>query len=272
EEDGIPPATLATALAPVPFKTKVLVPPLPPLPQQGTRDTAAIASGVFLYVTLLAYGGAVASGVAQEKTSRTAEVLLGTMSPDELLSGKVLGIGAVGLGQTVVTVGAGLIANAIVHEAHVSSIIWGLLPGILVWFLIGYAMYAFAFAAAGSLVERQEDVQLVSVPFTLVLVGSYLLIFLMLTDPGAGWIRIVSQLPPLAPVLMPARLAVGHVSWWELALAAVLCLASTFGIARLGARVYRSALVHSGPRLGWRAALRLKSGAPAEAEVGAGAG
>lgn len=256
EAAGMSPSTLATALAPVPFKTKVLV---PPLPQSSTRNTAAIATGIFLYITLLTYGGAVAGGVAQEKTTRTAEVLLSTLRPDELLAGKVLGIGTIGLAQTAVTIIAGLIANTVVQEAHVSSIIWQLLPGILIWFLIGFAMYSFAFGAAGSLVARQEDAQLVGAPFSVILVGSYLLIFTMLADPGAGWIKIVSLLPPLAPVIMPARLAIGHVTLWEQALAAALCLLTTFGIARLGGRVYRSALMHAGPRLSWRAALRLNS-------------
>ncbi|HWD08880.1 MAG TPA: ABC transporter permease [Actinomycetota bacterium] len=258
EAAGVSPSTLETALAPVPLKTKALV---PPLPQTATRDTAAVATGIFLYITLLTYGGAVAGGVAQEKTTRTAEVLVSTLQPDELLTGKVLGIGALGVASTTITIGAGLIANAIVHEAHVSSIIWGLLPGILIWFLIGFAMYSFAFAAAGSLVARQEDAQLVGAPFTVILVGSYLLIFTMLGNPNAGWIKIVSQLPPLAPVLMPARLAVGHVTLWEQALAAVLCLLTTLGTIRLGGRIYREALMHAGPRLGWRAALQLKSGA-----------
>lgn len=251
---GVSTSTVEEALAPVPVAATILH---PPPPDQGARAGAAIGAAVFLYVSILTYGGGVAGGVAQEKTSRTSEVLLSSISSRELLTGKVAGIGAVGLGQIVVTVLAGVVANAATHHTHFTSVFWGLLPSVLVWFLLGYALYSFAFAAAGALVARPEEVQMVMAPFTLVLVGSYLLVFSMIQTPDALWVRLLSYIPPLSPTLMPARMALGHVAWWEWVLAVGLNLLTTALIVRFGARIYRRALMRGGARLSWRAALAL---------------
>jgi ABC-2 type transport system permease protein len=68
---------------------------------------------------------------------------------------------------------------------------------------------------------------------------------------------VISFLPPLTPTLMPARIALGHIAWWELPLGAVIMAASIYGMVRLASRIYSGALMRGGPRLGWRAALRL---------------
>jgi ABC-2 type transport system permease protein len=136
---------------------------------------AAWATGVLLMISLGLYGTAVATGVAQEKTSRMAEVLLAAVRPSQLLAGKVLGIGVCGVGQLAIVVVAGLIANAAVQSAEIPATVWVLLPTVLLWFVLGYALYSFAYAAAGALVGRQEDVQFVSLPFGLPIFGGYLL-------------------------------------------------------------------------------------------------
>jgi ABC-2 type transport system permease protein len=206
------------------------------------------------------YGNAVATGVAQEKTSRTAEVLLSAVRPRHLLTGKVLGIGATGLAQLAIAAGAGLIANALVHSTKIPSSIWGLLPGFLLCFLAGFLLYAFVFAAAGALVARQEELQGVSTPIGMPLLIGYLLVYAAIGNPNATWLKVISFVPPLTATLMPARIALGHVAWWELLLAAVIMAASIYGVARLAARIYANALIYSGARLGWRAALRLGRG------------
>jgi ABC-2 type transport system permease protein len=221
------------------------------------HDVAALATGILLYVSLGIYGAAVASGVAQEKTSRVAEVLLGAVRPSHLLTGKVLGIGVCGAVQLGIAAGVGLLANAVVQSAVIPATIWVLLPTVLLWFVLGYAFYAFAYAAAGALVGRQEEVQFVSLPITLPIIVGFLLTYLTIARPDALWLRLLSFLPPLAPILMPARLALGSLSWWEMPLAALLTVAATYGMERLAARIYAPALVRGGARLTWSAALRL---------------
>lgn len=228
----------------------------PPPAQQAARDVAALAAGILLYVAMTMYGAAVANGVAQEKTSRAAEVLLAAVRPRQLLTGKVLGIGTCGVGQLAIPVIAALIANAIVHSARVPSSVWVLLPVTLLWFALGYAFYAFLFAAAGAMIARQEEVQFATAPLTFPLLLGYLLVYAVIASPTATWIRILSYVPPLAPTLMPPRVAVGDVAWWEVPLDVVIMLIAIYGVIRIAARIYEGALVRGGARLTWRAALR----------------
>jgi ABC-2 type transport system permease protein len=210
-------------------------------------------------VSLGIYGSAVASGVAQEKTSRIAEVLLAAVRPGQLLAGKVVGIGVCGVGQLGIAVVAGLLANPAVQSATIPSTVWVLLPAILLWFALGYALYSFAYAAAGAMVARQEEVQFVSLPITLPIVAGFLLTYAAIASPDAWWIRLLSFLPPLAPILMPARLALGTVATWEMPVDVVIMVVAVYGTVRLAARIYAPALlVRGGTRLGWRAALRLQ--------------
>ena len=252
----MPPAVITHSLAPASVRTKVLN---PPTPDRTGRAFAAVAAGILLYVALLANGGSLAASAAQEKTSRIAEVLLSVLRPSQLLTGKVIGVGLCGLGQLTVVVVAGLLANAAVGSSQVPSTLWALLPATLLWFLLGFALYGLALAAAGSLVARQEDVQAVTMPFMIMLVGAYLLTYAAVADPTAAWVRPLSFLPPLAPILMPVRIALGHVGWWEVLVASLLMLAAIAGMARLAGRIYAFSLITSGPRIRWRAALRAKS-------------
>lgn len=250
---GVPASVVGQAQQPEPISTVTLQ--LAPSGLAGRR-IAALAAAMLLYISVGIFGAAVATGVAQEKTSRTAEVLLAAVTPSELMTGKVIGIGLVGFGQMAVTVGVALIANALAHSSLVPSEIWVLLPAILLWFALGYTLYAFGFAAAGAMVARQEEVQSVSAPIVVFLAAGFLLTYGLIASPDAPWVQIVSYLPPFMPVLMPARLALGHVAFWEMPLAILIMLASIYGMARLAGRIYAASLVRSGPRLSWRAALR----------------
>ncbi len=252
---GIPLTKVLPALTPVPVTVVELH---PKAPDQAARDVAAVAAALLMYVSLAMYGGAVATGVAQEKTSRTAEVLLAAVRPRQLLTGKVLGIGATALGQLGIAAVAGLIANAVVHSARIPGSVIALIPAFLVCFLAGFLLFAFALAAAGALVARQEEVQMVTTPIMVLLVIGYVLVYPAVSSPNAGWVRVVSFLPPMTPMLMPARIALGHLAWWELPLSALIMAASVYGMVRLASRVYANALIHGGPRLGWRAALAIR--------------
>ena len=197
-----------------------------------------------------------ATGVAQEKTSRTAEVLLSAVRPQQLLVGKVVGIGLVGFGQLAIAVAAGLVTNAVVNSAKIPSSVWALMPAFLVFFVAGFALYAFALAATGALVARQEEVQSATFPIVLPLLIGYLIVYAAVGSPNATWLRVLSFVPPLTPTLMPARIALGHVAWWEYLLAAAIMLASIYAIVRIASAVYAGALLRGGERLTWRAALR----------------
>ena len=162
---GIPLAAVAPALTPVPLATQAISPPAPPAP---ARDVAAIAAGLLMYIALGIYGAAVANGVAQEKTSRTAEVLLATVRPAQLLAGKVIGIGAVGLGQLT---SRWRRADRQRRGAQRDDPVQRLGAAAGVPRLVHRRLHAVRvrYAAGGALVARQEEVQLVTLPFGLIL-------------------------------------------------------------------------------------------------------
>jgi ABC-2 type transport system permease protein len=257
---GVPAGAVTSVLTPVRVATGLLQPPRSHL---QARNLAALAVGLIMYLSLVLYGAAVSQGVAQEKTTRTAEILLAAVRPGELLAGKVIGIGAVGMGQLAVAGAAGLIAHAAVHSAEVPGVIWVLIPAFLAYFLAGFALYAFLYAVAGALVARQEEVQFVTMPFSILLLAGYLLVYAIIASPDATWLRVLSFVPVLTPTLAPARIAVGHVAAWEIAGQAVVLGLAIYITIRVAARVYASALVRGGARVSWSAALRLRpSGQP----------
>ena len=110
-----------------------------------------------LFTALVAFGNAVAVSVTEEKSSRVVELLLTTMSPRRLLTGKVLGIGLLGVAQLSITGAAALAAGHLAGGAGLPSGAIGTVALVVLWFLLGYAFYSVAYAAAGALVSRQED-------------------------------------------------------------------------------------------------------------------
>jgi len=261
---GIPVEKVLPALTSVPVTTVALK---PPPKDQAARSVAALAAALLMYISLSLYGTAVANGVAQEKTSRTAEVLLAAVRPSQLLSGKVIGIGLTGLGQLAIAAGAGVIANAFVHSTKIPGSVWVLLPAFLLCFLAGFTLYAFAYAAAGALVARQEEVQFVTLPLGMFLLVGYLLVYAVIAHPDATWVKVVSFLPPLMATMLPARIALGHIAPWEIPLDVLIMAVAIWAMIRVASRVYANALIYSGARLSWKEALRLTDNAPAVKEA-----
>ena len=127
----------------------------------------------------------------------------------------------------------------------------------VVWFLLGYAFYAVIFAAAGSLVSRQEDAQAAGMPVALAAVAMYLATFVVVIPwPESTAARVLSLLPPAAPIAFPARIALDAVAWWEPLLGVAIMVTAVYGVIRLAARVYAGGLLAGGARLGWRQAWR----------------
>jgi ABC-2 type transport system permease protein len=194
-----------------------------------------------LYLALLFSGIIVATGVAEEKSTRVSEVLLASLRPSELLLGKVAGIGLVSLGQLAAVAAPALIAalalDAVdVPAATTATILWG-----LVWFLAGYALYGAAYGALGALVGRQQEVGQATAPLALLLVCGYLASNFSVGDLESWWVRPLSLLPPFAPMMMPMRIAGDAVSTGEVLAALALTLASAAVLIALGARVYAPA-------------------------------
>jgi ABC-2 type transport system permease protein len=221
----------------------------------GQRVVIAMIGVGVLYSLLILFGQFVAQGVVEEKSSRVVELLLATMRPWQLLAGKILGLGLLGLAQivliAVVAVGGALVFDLV----DIPGELIGTAATVVAWFVVGYAFYAAIFAVAASLVSRQEDLGTVLTPTTLVLLGGFIVGLQAAADPGGTLARVTSYVPGLSPLVMPVRQAAGEVAQWEVALAVVLMLVAIALVVRLGGRVYAGALLRTGGRTRFREAL-----------------
>jgi ABC-2 type transport system permease protein len=240
--------------------------PPPPLPvralqavdaRSDQRQSLAFVAVLLLYSQLITYGFWLAAGIVEEKSSRIVEVLLATIRPRELLAGKILGIGAVGLGQLTLigSVGAALAIATGTLDLAADAV--GAIGIVLAWFVLGYALFSCMFAVAGALVPRQEDIQNSTGPLTVILVGSFLLSFSAIDDPGGGLATVLSFVPPTAPMVSPVRLIAGEMPVVEVALSVAVLVASTAGLVLVAARIYANAVLRTGTRVklleAWRA-------------------
>lgn len=229
----------------------------PPDADRAQRLAIGLITVFLLFFGIQTYGAFVAQGVVEEKANRVVEVLLSTVRPWQLMAGKVLGLGLVGLVQIVILASAGLgMASAAgvltLSNVATSMVAWGVL-----WYVLGFFLYATVYAGAGSLVSRQEDAASVITPVTMVLTIGFVIGFnVMIQSPEGATTRVLSLIPMFSPILMPGRIATGTVPGWEIALSLVLTLATGVLLTWLGARIYRNAVLHTGSRLSLKTALR----------------
>jgi ABC-2 type transport system permease protein len=253
---------LVRDLGPVALQTAVAL--RQPVPVHGVERAAASGGqrltaffGVLiLFIFLQQYGAWVLNGVVEEKASRVVEVLLAAIRPRQLVAGKVIGVGAVALFQgltLVVTalVTARAVGSNILHGAAQANIVWT-----FAWFVVGYAFYAWAFAAVGSLVNRQSDAQNAAFPVGVPLLVGYITATSLL---GAGdpspFARVLSYFPATAPVVMPMILGIGKATAWQSAIAMALTVATIVVLVRVAGMIYARAVLHTGRRLRLREVL-----------------
>jgi ABC-2 type transport system permease protein len=243
------------------------LPPAPELtvttlhtPDKQPTDAAtlvAYVSSLLLLGTLAVYGQWVLTGVVEEKSNRVVELILSTVRPRQLMAGKVIGLGLLGLGQVALVGGlASIMLAAGVFDAP--SSLGGNLVLIIPWFALGFALYATAYAAAGALASRQQDANSAGIAVTYTLLAAYFLGYVALASDMNGLLaNLLTIFPVTAPLVLPARNILVGVPLWEHALAIVLVLAAIYALVRLAGRVYAHGLLRSGPRIGIRTALRL---------------
>jgi ABC-2 type transport system permease protein len=210
----------------------------PPDPSKDSDRALAFAAAVMMFFQVMQFGMAVASGVVEEKSSRVLELLLGRMSSRTLLTGKLGGIGLVGLAQTLVFVVAGLVAVKLTGAAKLTTASWSLGVLTVAWFVVGYLLFSGLFLIAGALAGRQEDLQSTTGLALVVSLAAYLASVFISGSPDAGWARIASVIPFCAPMSQPLRFADGSSSWPEMLFAFGLCAVTIWLLIRFAARIY----------------------------------
>jgi ABC-2 type transport system permease protein len=252
---GLDDREAADALSPPPLQLTTVEPVNEAADERGGFAFVAV---LLLYGQLISMGYFVAMGVVEEKSSRVVELLLATLRPRHLLTGKILGLGLLGLVQLLLLAVVGLVVAGVSGALDVNGDVLAAAALALVWFVLGYAFYAAAFACAASLVSRQEDLQSVISPLSIVLMVGFFVSFGVVADPDGTLAKVSSYLPPVAPMTMPPRIALGEASAVEVVGALAVTLGATALLIPLAARIYSGAVLRTGGSIklldAWRAA------------------
>ncbi|MDN5858907.1 MAG: ABC transporter permease [Pseudonocardia sp.] len=248
---GVDPATLDARSA---VATETL---LPVDPARGQRLGLAIVGTILLFISLSGYGQLVATGVVEEKQSRVVELLLATIKPWELLAGKIAGLGAVGLLNLVILSVIGVVAGWAFGLLTLPAATAGMFAMVIVWYLLGFFLFAALYAAVGSTVSRQEELNALVAPMIFVLLVPFILtVNLLPSDPRNPLATVLSYVPFFSQTVMPARYALGAADLWEVLVAALLAIAAIVVVVRIAGRIYRNSILRTGARVTLKEALR----------------
>jgi len=210
---------------------------------------------MILFMTLLLYGIATMRGILEEKSSRVMEVLLGSVSPNELMSGKILGIGLVGLTQVAIyALTAGAVRIYLSTSANpemagfLSAFTAGKLAYFLVFFLLGYFMYTAMFACIGAVCNSEQEAQNLQSPVQMCLMMPMMATIFFVGQPDSTVSVIVSLIPIFTPMVMFMRICVQTPPFWQIALSIALTLGATWVIFRSAAKIFRIGILMYGKR------------------------
>ena len=230
------------------------------------RRIVGVVFVVLIFITLVIYGMWVAAGVVAEKTSRVMELLISAASPAELVIGKVIGIGLAGLVQYVAIlvpalatlllqdrIAATLLGSSSGLDVSLGTLTPGLLAAYGAFWVLGFILYALIYAAAGSLVSRAEDLQVLALPLSIIAIAGYIQAVMALSGGISTFIRISSYVPFWSPFVMLTRLSVGRVEPWELVLSVSLLVATIIVTSVIAVRIYAAGVLLYGQRPGFQA-------------------
>ncbi len=201
-----------------------------------------------LYMVILLYGQMVATGVATEKSSRAMEVLITSAKPTSMMFGKVLAACIAGFSQLVAVFGSAILFYNINKDSLTNPLISSifnipidLFIFMIVFFLLGFLIYAFLFGAVGSTASKLEDINTSVMPITYIFIIAFLIVVFSMTNGNVDNIvmKICSYIPFTSPMAMFTRIAMSSVAWYEIAISILILIASVFGVGVLSARIYR---------------------------------
>jgi ABC-2 type transport system permease protein len=200
------------------------------------------------------YGMNVARSIIEEKTSRIFEVLLATIRPEEMMAGKIIGVGSVGLTQVAIWLSAGalLAGSALAPQLDGQTIHFALTAAqvvyFFVFFLLGYLFYSSIAAALGAMTNSEQELQQLNMFLVLPLAFCFIALRGVLTNPDSTLSRSLALFPPFTPLLMYVRVTLGRPAAWEIALSLALISASICGIIWITSRIYRVGVLMYGKR------------------------
>ncbi len=270
QKAGIDPAVVAGAMSAVKLRTTKVTDGKVTGASGADSFILAYVMGFLLYLGVMLYGQQTATSVVEEKNSRIMEILASSLTPFQMLLGKVLGVGLTGLLQMGIWGGtaflltqqrvalAGLfgVDPAAIQTLPIPVMAPDLLVIFLGYFLLGFLLYGALYAGIGALCNTVQEVQQSSMPVMMLIMVGFFAVFALLSDPSGGLGRVMSLIPFFAPLVMPVRYSLVAVPPLELALSLALTVAAILCAAWLAGRIYRTGILMYGKRPGLREVLR----------------
>ncbi|MCY8452432.1 ABC transporter permease [Bacillus spizizenii] len=269
-ELGVSQETISSLYAPVTVGQEAL--------KEGAKSEEELGQTVGLvyimlfviYFSVIMYASMIAMEVATEKSSRVMEILISSMPPIQQMFAKLLGIGLVGITQLAIIIGAGSLSLKLNQKSETASSVGGFLNltdvsattviYAVIFFLLGYFLYATLAAFLGSVVSRIEDVQQTITPMTLLVVAGFMIAMFGLNAPDAGFITVTSFIPFFTPMIMFLRVGMLDIPFWQAAAGIGITLLTIVILAVIGARIYKGGVLIYGNSSAFKAikqALRL---------------
>lgn len=229
-----------------------------PLDLGAKSEEEIIQSTVLVYILLFAiylgvlmYGNIVATEIAKEKSSRVMEILISSVNPIEQMFGKILGVALLGLAQASIFVTAGYIAMKFGDKTisidnlllDFSKVPTSTIVSAIVFFLLGYLLYATIAAMLGSLVSRVEDLQQTLTPLNLIIVAAFMIAMYGLSNPDTSLIIVTSYIPIFTPMIMFLRIGISNPASWEIFLSIAIMIVTIIIVAVIAARVYKGGVL-----------------------------
>jgi ABC-2 type transport system permease protein len=247
---GIVAADADTMLQPVDILTAHV-------PHGDDRESAEVSVAILfilMYFVIMLYGMNVARSIIEEKTSRIFEVMLATIRPEEMMAGKILGVGSVGITQVGIWLTAAVLLSASSFASNLGgqgihvALTAAQIVYFFVYFILGYAFYSSIAAALGAMTNSEQELQQLNMFLVLPLVVCFITLKSVLIYPDSTMARVLALFPPFTPLLMYLRVSLGHPSHWEIITSIALISASIYAIVWVSSRIYRVGVLMYGKR------------------------
>lgn len=214
----------------------------------------SLGFGLVFFVSATTFGASIAQSVVEEKQTRVVEILMSAIPVKALLAGKVLGNSILAFGQILAIAALSVIGLTVTGQSELLAGLGTPVVWFVVFFILGFILLAALFAAAGSLVSRQEDIGSTTTPITMLIMIPYFAVILFNDNPLI--MTIMSYVPFSAAVGMPVRLFVGSAQWWEPILSLLILAVSAALVILVGSRIYENSLLKMGGRVKISEALK----------------
>lgn len=269
-EAGVDPSLVMRAMRPVELKTFKVSEGKVTGESGEASFLLAYAMSMMLYFALLLYGMQVMTSVVEEKSSRIMEVLVSSVSPFQMLLGKIIGVGAVALLQLglwattamVLTTFKNQIAGlfgaspAAVANFAIPTVGPDMLTVFLAFFALGFIFYSALYAAVGSMCNSVQETQQAQMPVTICIAAGLICMFALLSEPAGALARILSLVPFVAPFVTPVRYSFNPLPWTELAASATVMILGVLAVTWVAARIYRVGILSYGKKASLRDVMR----------------